>query len=133
LFRCDYGKQVSIGDFSFLNYDCVLLDVASIAIGARCQIGSRVQLLTPTHPIYPSDRRAGWESGRPIVIGDNVWLGSGVIVLPGVTIGSDSVIGAGAVVSEDIPTGVVAVGNPASVTRLIDGSDRIGLPTPGDA
>ena len=127
-FRCEYGTRVSIGARTFLNYDCLMLDVAPITIGASCQVGSRVQLLTATHPIDPDARRAGWESGEPIVVGDNVWLGSGVIVCPGVTIGDDTVVGAGAVVTHDLPPRVVAVGVPAKPIREIGEGDRIELP-----
>lgn len=117
--RCDYGQYIHIGEGTFINYDAVLLDVLPIMIGAFCQFGPRVQILTATHPLDPAPRRAGWECGRPVVIGDNVWLGAGVIVLPGVTIGDDSVVGAGSVVTRDIPAGVVAVGSPARVARAI--------------
>jgi maltose O-acetyltransferase len=127
-FRCDYGLYVSIGERSFVNYGCVILDVAPIRIGAFCQIATNVQLLTATHPIDPEPRRIGWESGEPITIGDNVWLGGGVIVCPGVTIGDDAVVGAGAVVTRDVPAGVVAVGNPARVLREIGESDRVDVP-----
>lgn len=120
--RCDYGEHVTIGDATFVNYDCVLLDVAPIRIGARCQIAPRVQLLTAEHPLDPAPRRDGWESARPIAIGDNVWLGGGAVVCPGVTIGDDSVIGAGAVVTRDVPAGVVAAGVPARVLRGLPGS-----------
>jgi maltose O-acetyltransferase len=113
--RCDYGTPITIGAGSFLNYDCVLLDVAPITIGARCQLGTRVQLLTASHPIDPEPRRAGWEYAKPITIGDNVWLGGGVIVCPGVTIGDDTVVGAGAVVTRDLAAGVLAAGVPARV------------------
>jgi maltose O-acetyltransferase len=127
-FRCDYGTPISIGAGTFVNYDCVMLDVASIAIGSACQIATRVQLLTATHPIDPEPRRAGWEYGRPIVLGDNVWLGGGVIVCPGVSIGDDTVVGAGSVVTRDLPAGVVAVGVPARVLREIDERDRVEPP-----
>lgn len=120
-FRCDYGSYISIGARTFVNYDCVMLDVAPIRIGAACQIGTRVQLLTPTHPIAAEPRRLGWESASPVTVGDNVWLGSGAIVCPGVTIGESSVVGAGAVVARDLPAGVVAVGSPARVVREIEG------------
>jgi maltose O-acetyltransferase len=116
-FRCDYGLHVAIGAQTFVNYGCVMLDVVPIRIGAACQIASNVQLLAATHPLDPTPRREGWEYGRPITIGDNVWLGGGVIVCPGVTIGDDTVVGAGAVVTRDLPAGVVAVGNPARVLR----------------
>ncbi|MGI5145514.1 sugar O-acetyltransferase [Plantactinospora sp. CA-294935] len=116
-FHCDYGSQIRIGDRSYLNFNAVLLDVAAIEIGADVQVGPNVQLLTPHHPLDPEQRRTGWEAARPITIGDNVWLGGGVIVLGGVTIGPDTVVGAGSVVTRDLPAGVLAVGNPAQVRR----------------
>jgi maltose O-acetyltransferase len=126
--RCDYGTQVTIGPGTFVNYGCVLLDVASITIGARCQLGTHVQLVAATHPIDPSARREGWEYGLPITIGNNVWLGAGVIVGPGVVIGDDTVVGAGAVVTSDLRSGVVAVGVPARVIRHIGERDRVTPP-----
>ena len=120
----DYGENISIGARTFVNYNLTALDVAAITIGEDCQLGPNVQLLTPTHPIDPQPRRDKLEAAEPITLGDNVWLGGGVIVCPGVTIGDNSVIGAGSVVTRDIPANVVAVGNPARVLR------RIG---PGDA
>ncbi|MFG2588325.1 sugar O-acetyltransferase [Streptomyces sp. NBC_01166] len=113
----DYGSNITIGARTFVNYHLTALDVARITIGEDCQIGPNVQLLTPTHPVEPEPRRDKLEAALPITIGDNVWLGGGVIVCPGVTIGSNSVIGAGAVVTKDIPADVVAVGNPARVVR----------------
>lgn len=118
--RLDYGQYIHIGADSFLNYDCVLLDVCDIAIGQRCQLGPRVQVLTATHPLDPAERAAGWEAGAPVRIGDDVWIGAGAIILPGVTVGPGSVIGAGAVVTRDVPSGVVVAGNPARVLRHID-------------
>jgi len=116
----DYGRYITVGAGTFINYNLTALDVAPITIGADCQIGPNVQLLTPTHPVAPSPRRAKLEAALPITIGDNVWIGGGAIVLPGVTIGENSVIGAGAVVTRDVPANVVAVGNPARVIRSID-------------
>jgi maltose O-acetyltransferase len=130
-FRCDYGSRIAIGAGTFVNYDCVMLDVASISIGAACQLATCVQLLTPTHPIDPEPRRRGWEAAEPITIGDNVWLGGGAIVCPGVTIGHDTVVGAGAVVTRNLPAGVVAVGNPARVLREIGERDRVAVPELG--
>jgi maltose O-acetyltransferase len=115
----DYGEHLHVGARTFVNVNLTALDVAPIRIGADCQIGPNVQLLTPTHPIDPEPRRDKLEAARPITIGDNVWLGGGVIVCPGVTIGENAVIGAGAVVTRDIPPNVVAVGNPARVVREI--------------
>ncbi|MFI7274032.1 sugar O-acetyltransferase [Streptomyces sp. NPDC049879] len=117
--RVDYGSYITIGPRTFVNTGAVLLDVAPIRIGADCQIGPNVQLLTPTHPVEPEARRAKWEAAEPITIGDNVWLGGGVIVCPGVTIGENTVVGAGAVVTRDLPPNVVAVGNPARVLRAV--------------
>jgi len=115
----DYGENIHIGPRTFVNYNLTALDVATITIGADCQLGPGVQLLTPTHPVEPQPRKDRLEAARPIVIGDNVWLGGGVIVCPGVTIGDNTVVGAGAVVTRDLPANVVAVGNPARVVREI--------------
>ena len=115
----DYGENVHIGARTFVNYNLVALDVAPIRIGEDCQLGPGVQLLTPTHPVEPQPRRDKLEAAEPITIGDNVWLGGGVVVCPGVTIGEDSVVGAGAVVVRDLPPGSVAVGNPARVVRTL--------------
>lgn len=127
-FRCEYGTRVSIGARTFVNYDCLMLDVAPITIGSACQIATRVQLVTATHPIDPEPRRIGWESAEPIVVGDNVWLGAGAIVCPGVAIGDDTVVGAGAIVARDLPAGVVAAGVPARPLREIGDADRIEFP-----
>ena len=118
-FHVDYGTNIRIGARTFVNFGLMALDVADITLGADCQLGPDVQLLTPTHPVDPELRRAKWEAAKPIVIGDNVWLGGGVIVCPGVTIGENTVVGAGAVVVKDLPANVVAVGNPARVVREI--------------
>jgi maltose O-acetyltransferase len=120
-FRCDYGYQTHIGARTFANWGLICLDVGRIMIGDDVQIGPNVQLLTATHPLEPGPRRAKWEGSRPITIGDNVWLGGGVIVCPGVTIGANTVVGAGAVVIRDLPANVVAAGNPARVIRTIEG------------
>ena len=116
----DYGSYVSIGARTFANYGLVALDVAAITIGDDVQIGPNVQLLTPTHPVAAGPRRDKWEAALPITIGDNVWLGGGAIVLPGVTVGANSVVGAGAVVTKDVPPDVVVVGNPARVVRAVE-------------
>ncbi|MFJ7113061.1 sugar O-acetyltransferase [Streptomyces albogriseolus] len=115
----DYGSNITVGARTFVNYHLTALDVAAITIGEDCQIGPNVQLLTPTHPVEPGPRRDKLEAARPITIGDNVWIGGGAIVCPGVTIGDNAVIGAGAVVTKDIPGNVVAVGNPARPVRTL--------------
>jgi maltose O-acetyltransferase len=114
---CDYGYHLVVGARTFVNFGLVALDVAPITIGDDVQVGPRVQLLTPTHPLDPEPRRAKWEAAEPITVESNVWLGGGVIVCPGVTIGADTVVAAGAVVTRDLPAGVVAVGSPARVVR----------------
>jgi maltose O-acetyltransferase len=116
---CDYGYQTHVGARTFINFGVVLLDVATIRIGDDVQVGPNVQFLTPTHPVEAAARRAKWEAAKPISIGDNVWLGGGVIVGPGVSIGENTVVGAGAVVVRDLPANVVAVGNPARVVRSL--------------
>jgi maltose O-acetyltransferase len=116
---CDYGYQTHVGARTFINFGVVLLDVATIRIGDDVQVGPNVQFLTPTHPVEAEPRRAKWEAAKPISVGDNVWLGGGVIVGPGVSIGENTVVGAGAVVVRDLPANVVAVGNPARVIRSL--------------
>ena len=118
-FRCDYGRHTVVGARTFANFGLISLDVAPVRIGDDVQIGPNVQLLTAWHPVAAGPRRDKWEAASPITIGDNVWLGGGVIVLPGVTIGDNTVVGAGAVVTRDLPPNVVAVGNPARVIRSI--------------
>ena len=118
-FYCDYGYNIFVGARSFANCGLMALDVGSITIGDDVQIGPNVQLLTPTHPLEAEPRRSKWEGSRPITIGNNVWLGGGVIVCPGVTIGENTVVGAGSVVVRDLPANVLAVGNPARVIREI--------------
>jgi maltose O-acetyltransferase len=118
-FHCDYGYQTRIGARTFANFGLVALDVATITIGDDVQIGPNVQLLTPTHPIEAEPRRNKLEGAQPITIGDNVWIGGGAIILPGVTIGENTVVGAGAVVTKNLPADVVAVGNPARVIRSL--------------
>ena len=122
-FRCDYGIHIRVGDRVFLNYGCVVLDCGPVTIGSDTQIGPGVQLLAADHPRDPEVRRSGLELGRPVTIGENVWIGAGAIVCPGVTIGDGSVIGAGSVVTRDVPAGVVAAGNPCRVLHpAADGS-----------
>jgi maltose O-acetyltransferase len=115
LFHCD-GDNIRRGRGVFLIFGCVLLDVVSIAFGNRCQIGSGVQILTADNPRDPALRREGYESGIPVRIGANVWIGSGAIILPGLTIGADAIIGAGSVVTRNVPPGATVMGNPASMS-----------------
>ena len=114
-FYCDYGYNIELGARVFMNFNCVILDVAPVSIGDDCQIGPAVQIYTADHPRDPQLRRSGLESGRPVKIGSNVWIGGGAIILPGVTVGDDAIIGAGSVVSRDVPAGATVMGNPARV------------------
>ena len=116
-FYCDYGNHTRIGARTFANFGLTVLDVAAVTIGDDVQIGPHVQLLTPAHPLDPGPRRDKWEFAQPIVIENNVWLGGGVIVCPGVTIGENTVVGAGSVVTKDLPSDVLALGSPARVVR----------------
>ena len=116
-FHCDYGYNIHLGDDVFLNFNCVILDVAKVEIGAGTQIGPAVQIYAADHPRDPTSRRQGWELGRPVAIGRNVWIGGAAIILPGIAIGDDAVIGAGSVVTKDVPAGATVAGNPARVAR----------------
>ena len=121
-FHCDYGYNIRIGPDVFFNFNCVVLDVVAVTVGARTQIGPAVQIYTADHPRDPLVRRTGVEFGRPIHIGDDVWIGGGAIILPGVTIGDRAIIGAGSVVTRDVPAGLIARGNPARITAAGTGA-----------
>lgn len=117
--HCDYGYNVAIGAGAFLNFGAVILDVGRVTIGDAVQIGPGVQLLAADHPRDPDMRRSGLESGAPVTLGDNAWIGAGAIVCAGVSVGADSIVGAGSVVTRDVPPGVVAAGVPCRVIRDI--------------
>ncbi|MBK9082859.1 MAG: sugar O-acetyltransferase [Rhizobiales bacterium] len=116
-FRCDYGFNIRVGARAFLNFGCVILDVAPVTIGEGAQIGPNVMLCAADHPREAATRRAGLEFGRPVVVGPHAWIGAGAIVLPGVTIGEGAVVGAGAVATRDVPAGATVAGNPARLLR----------------
>ena len=118
-FRCDYGKNIEVGNNFFANYNCVILDVAKVTIGENVMFAPNVSVYTAGHPIHPESRNSGYEYGIPVTIGDNVWVGGNVVITPGVTIWNNVVIGAGSVVTKDIPDNVIAVGNPCRVLREI--------------
>ena len=124
-FNCEYGKNISFGHTCFVNFDCIFLDTAPINIGNHVLFGPRVTLITVGHPVDPDWRNEGDMYAFPINIEDNVWIGAGVIINPGVTIGKNTVIGSGSVVTKDIPSGVVAVGNPCRVLREINEEDKV--------
>ena len=125
-FWCDYGYNIEIGENFYTNHNCVILDAAKVTFGDNVFIAPNCGFYTAGHPLDAERRNRGLEFAYPITIGNNVWIGGGVQVLPGVTIGSDSVIGAGSVVTRDIPSGVVAVGNPCRVLRKISKTDMGG-------
>ena len=135
--RFDYGCNTHVGDDFFANFNFTVLDVAPVKIGKQCFIGPNVSIVTPVHPFLACDRnmrrapngsKFDYEYARPITIGDNVWLASNVTVCGGVTIGHDVVIGAGSVVTRDIPSGVLAAGNPCRVIRPLSEKDKLKLP-----
>ncbi|MGI4761310.1 MAG: sugar O-acetyltransferase [Janthinobacterium lividum] len=115
-FHCDYGHNIYCGNNVYFNVNCVVLDAARVTIGSNVLFGPGVQLYAATHPLDAGVRRT-LELARPISIGDDCWLGGGVIVCPGVTIGAGCVIGAGSVVTKDVPAYSLAVGNPARVIK----------------
>ena len=119
-FRCDYGYNVSVGDGFFANFGCVFLDTNPIEFGERCLLGPGIHVYTPTHPIDPTERATGRERGRPVTVGDDVWIGGRAVLNPGVTVGDGTVVASGAVVTEDVPERVVVGGNPARVLREIE-------------
>lgn len=116
-FRCDYGENITVGDRFYANFDCVMLDVCPIQIGNHCLMAPGVHIYTATHPLDPNERNKGLEYGKPVTIGDNVWIGGGAIINPGVTIGENAVIASGSVVTKNVPRDVLVGGNPAAVLR----------------
>lgn len=118
-FNCDYGYNISVGNNFYANYNLVILDEAKVTFGDNVFIAPNCGFYTAGHPIDAYDRNKGLEYARPITVGNDVWFGAQVCVLPGVTIGSNCVIGAGSVVTRDIPDNSVAVGNPCRVIRRI--------------
>ncbi|WP_026390335.1 sugar O-acetyltransferase [Haploplasma axanthum] len=123
-FFCDYGAHIEVGDNFYANFDCLILDVNKVIIGNNVFFAPRVNIYTAGHPIDKDVRNTQLEFGKKVVIGDDVWVGGNVVINPGVTIGSNVVIGSGSVVTKDIPSGVIAVGNPCKVIRKITEEDK---------
>ena len=119
-FYCSYGKNTYLGDHVFINYMCVILDNNEVRIGNHVMIGPAVQIYTAAHDLQAESRIQGGETAKPITIEDNVWIGGGAILLPGITIGKNAVVGAGSVVTRNVPANTVVAGNPARVIREID-------------
>ncbi|KAA8445998.1 sugar O-acetyltransferase [Weissella paramesenteroides] len=126
-FRCEFGRNIHVGDYFYANYDTVILDGAKVTIGDRVLFGPKVGLYTSNHSFDARERELGGCIAKPISIGNRCWLAANVTVLPGVTIGDDVIIGAGSVVTHDIPSNVIAVGNPCHVLREITEADKTGF------
>src|SRR5262249_41442737 len=118
-FFCDYGSNITLGHKVYFNFNCVVLDVATVHIGDRTLFGPAVQIYTALHPLSAAERRRGLELAKPIVVGSDVWVGGAAILCPGVTVGDRSVIGAGSIVTRDVPPDVFAAGNPCRMLRKL--------------
>ncbi len=123
-FRCDYGYNITIGENFYANYNCTILDCAEVKIGDHVLLGPNVSLFTAGHPLEATERSKGLEYAYPITIGNNVWIGGGTIINPGITIGDNSIIGSGSIVTKNIPANVVAAGNPCRIIRQLGENDE---------
>ena len=130
-FRCEFGKNISIGDDVYINFGCVILDCGQVKIGNEVLIGPNVGIYDANHALDAEERMDGALLPGKVTIGNRVWIGGGTIILPNVTIGDNTVIGAGSIVTHDIPSGVVAVGNPCHVLREITDMDKVGYKSQG--
>lgn len=119
-FKCDYGYNIHVGEDFYANYDCVILDVCEVQIGHNCLLAPGVHIYTAAHPLDPNERSSGLEFGKPVTIGNNVWVGGRSIINPGVTIGNNVVVASGSVVTKNIPDNVVVGGNPARIIKKIE-------------
>ncbi|UBO74535.1 MULTISPECIES: sugar O-acetyltransferase [Aeromonas] len=126
-FFCDYGANIFVGENFYANVNCTILDVCEVHIGDNVLLAPGVQIYTAAHPVAVAPRVAGVEFGKPVRIGNNVWIGGSTVICPGVTIGDNSIIGAGSVVTKDIPANVVAVGNPCRVLRPMTAEELAGI------
>ncbi len=125
-FRCEFGKNITIGNDVYINFGCVILDCGQVSIGNNTLIGPNVGIFSGNHTIDAEERAAGGLIPKPIIIGNRVWICGNVSIVPGVSIGDDSIIGAGSVITHDVPSGVIAVGNPCRVLRKITEKDKVG-------
>ncbi len=118
-FRCDYRSNIHVGDRFYANFDCLILDVCEVRIGHDCLMGPGAHIYTATHPLRAAERASGLEYGKPVVIGDHVWIGGRAVINPGISIGDGAIVAAGAVVTKDVPPRSVVGGNPARVIKLL--------------
>lgn len=118
-FHCDYGYNIHLGKKVFMNFNCCILDVMEVRIGDNVMLGPAVQIYTATHPIDAKERASGLEFAKPVTIGNDVWIGGGAIICPGVNIGDRVVVGAGAVVTKNVPDDVIIIGNPAKILKQL--------------
>jgi maltose O-acetyltransferase len=132
IFRCDYGYNIHVGENFYANFDCVILDICKVTIGDNCMLAPGVHIYSATHPLNAEERNSGKEFGKPVTIGDNVWIGGRAVINPGVTIGNNAVIASGAVVTKDVPDNVVVGGNPARVIKQIDKNKSAGAMVSSD-
>ncbi|WP_159021824.1 sugar O-acetyltransferase [Formosa sp. L2A11] len=121
-FQCDFGSNIKAGKNLFINYNCCILDVALVTIGDNVMLAANVQIYAATHPLNANLRNSGQELGKPITIGNNVWIGGNSTICPGITLGNNVVVGAGSVVTKSFPDNVVIAGNPAKIIKTIDNS-----------
>ncbi|TDL30455.1 acetyltransferase [Jeotgalibacillus sp. S-D1] len=123
-FRCDYGYNIHVGKNFYANFDCLILDGCKVEIGDNCMLAPGVHIYTATHPLDPDERNSGKEFGKPITIGNNVWIGGRAVINPGIVIGDNAVIASGAVVTKDVPANTVVGGNPARFIKTIQKKER---------
>ncbi len=120
VFHCDYGFNIHLGENFYANFDCLILDICPVTIGKNCMLAPGVHIYTATHPVDAEERISGKEYGKPVTIGDNVWIGGRSVINPGVTIGDNAVIASGSVVIKDVPSNVVVGGNPAEIIKKLE-------------
>ena len=119
-FRCEYGKNIHVGENFFMNYDCVILDVCEVRIGDNCLIAPQVGIYTACHPMDAAERLSGKEYGAPVTIGNNCWIGGRAVINPGVTLGDNVVVASGAVVTKSFPSNVLIGGVPAKIIKALE-------------
>lgn len=125
-FRCEFGKNIVIGNNVYINFGCIILDCAEVTIGDNVLLGPNIGIYAANHSLDAEERINGGCCGKPVHVGNNVWLGGDVKILPGVSVGDNTIIGTGSIVTKDIPAGVIAIGNPCRVIRAVTEADKTG-------